>query len=56
MINLKVSELIELLSKFDSDLEVYDISGNEVEGVEERTWTHTNYPYDKPDKQIIVIL
>ena len=53
---MTVRELKEELSKFDDDMEIHDCSGYEVEGVEERTWTHDNYPYDKSDKQIVVIL
>ena len=53
---MKVCELIKELSKYDDDMEVYDCSGYEVEGVENRTWIDSNYPYDKPDKQIVVIL
>lgn len=53
---MKVKELIEELEKFDGELEVYDSSGFEVEGVKEDTWTHDNYPYNLPDKQIVKIL
>ena len=53
---MRVCDLIKELGKYDGDLEVYDCSGYEVEGVEEKTWTDNNYPYDKPDKQIVVIL
>lgn len=51
-----VEDLIKELEKHDPKLEVYDCSGYEVEGVEERIWEDTNYPYNKPDKQILVIL
>lgn len=53
---MTVCELKEELNKYDDDMEVYDCTGYEVEGVTEKTWTHDNYPYDKPDKQIVVIL
>ena len=53
---MTVRELKEELNKYDDNMEVYDYSGYEVEGVTERTWTYDNYPYYKPDKQIVVIL
>lgn len=53
---MTVRELIEELSKYDDDMEVYDCSLNEVEEVAEKTWVHSNYPYNKPDKQIVVIM
>lgn len=48
-------ELIEKLEPFPDDMEVYDYSYMEVEDVKEGVWEHTNYPYDKPDKKIIII-
>ena len=52
---MNVGQLIDNLSKYDKSLEVYDCSGYEVEGVEKTTWSHNNYPYDKPDKEIVRI-
>ena len=37
-------------------MEVYDCSVYEVKGIEERSRTYDNHLYDKPDKQIVVIL
>ena len=48
-------ELIEKLEPFPDDMEVYDYLYMEVENVKEGVWTDTNYPYDKPDKKIIII-
>lgn len=53
---MKVGELIEELNKYDDNMEVYDEGLIKIIGVEERTWVDSNYPYDKPDKQIVVIL
>lgn len=52
---MTVKELKEELSKYDNDMEVYDCSLLKIEKVYEKTWTHTNYPYDKPDKQILIL-
>lgn len=52
---MKVSELIEKLKRYDDNMEVYDSTGCEVENVRLTTWSHSNYPYNKPDKQIVVI-
>ena len=50
-----VGELIKELEKFPKDMEVMDTGYMEVESVYEGTWIHTNYPYDKPDKQVVII-
>lgn len=52
---MTVGELIKELSKYDKDMEVVDYMFDKIESVEMDTWTHTNYPYDKPDKQVIKI-
>lgn len=52
---MTVGELIKELSKYDKDMEVMDTMCYEIESVYEGTWTHTNYPYDKPDKQVVII-
>lgn len=53
---MTVEKLIEELSKYDKDMEVVDYMFDEIQGVKEDTWTHTNYPYDKPDKQVVRIM
>lgn len=52
---MTVKELICELSQFPEDMEVMDRGYDDIEKVYESTWTHTNYPYDKPDKQVIII-
>ena len=52
---MNVEELIAELSKFPGDMHVCDVCYIEIEGVAEKTWEHTNYPYDKPDKQVLVL-
>lgn len=53
---MSVSQLIDMLKKMPQDLEVYDSSWELVEYVCTATWEHTNYPYDKPDKEIVMIV
>lgn len=52
---MSVEELIKELEKFPKDMEVMDSGYMGIESVYEGTWTHANYPYDKPNKQIIII-
>lgn len=52
---MTVGELIKGLEKFPKDMEVMDGSHMDIESVYEDTWIHTNYPYDKPDKQVVII-
>ena len=52
---ITVKELIQQLSQYPDDMEVFDVGLMEIENVRETTWTRNNYPYDKPDKQILVI-
>ena len=50
-----VKELINKLKQFPEDMEVVDAAYMDIESVYEGTWTYTNYPYDKSDKQVVVI-
>ena len=50
-----VGDLIMELMRFPFDMEVRDMSLDKIEKVYQRTWTDTNYPYNQPDKEIIVI-
>ena len=52
---MTVKELIDKLKQFPEDMEVMDYLYMDIEDVHERTWEDTNYPYDKPDKQVVVI-
>lgn len=52
---MTVKELIEKLQEFPEDMEVVDMIFEDIETVCEKTWQHTNYPYDKPDKQVVMI-
>lgn len=52
---MTVKELIDKLKQFPEDMEVMDTMYYDIESVYENTWTHTNYPYDKPDKQVVII-
>lgn len=53
---MTVRDLIEKLKQFDPEMIVatdYDIY-DEIK-VSVKTWTHTNYPYDKPDIDFVSI-
>lgn len=52
---MTVGEIIKELEKFPENMEVMDASYMEIESVYERTWIHTNYPYIKSDKKVIII-
>ncbi len=52
---MTVKELREILDKFPDDLEVYDTSLYKIEKIKRTTLIHNNYPYNKPDEDIIVI-
>ena len=52
---MTVKELIDKLKQFPEDMEVMDYLYMDIEDVHERTWEDTNYPYDKPDKQVVII-
>lgn len=52
---MTVKELIEELQKFPEDMEVLLADYETVEEVFEGTWTHTNYPYNKPDRQVVCL-
>ena len=53
---MKIKELKEILSQLDEELEVVDSHFEDVEDVRIVTWTHTNYPYNLPDKKKVMIL
>lgn len=50
-----VDDLKKELEQYDGNLQVYDGAGYEIEKVSQQTWEDTNYPYNKPDKKILVI-
>lgn len=53
---MSVSQLIDLLKKMPQELEVYDGSWMPIESVCTATWEDSNYPYNRPDKEIVIIL
>ena len=55
MINT-VQDLINELEKFPRNMEIRDYDFEKIEKVCVKTWTHNNYPYDKPDKNYVCIL
>ncbi len=52
---MTVKELISGVSAFPDDMEVVDIHMENITNVRSGTWTHTNYPYNLPDKDVVVI-
>lgn len=52
---MTVKELIDRLKQFPEDMEVMDADYMDIEHVYEWTWMHTNFPYNKPDKQVVII-
>lgn len=50
-----IKELIGELQKHPEDMEVMYSGYIDIEEVYETTWQHTNYPYNKPDKQVVII-
>ena len=52
---MKVKDLIEALKKFNPDLRVLDDYYIEINEVKEITLVDSNYPYDRPDEQVVVI-
>lgn len=51
---MTVKELINKLKEYPEDMEVM-VDYMDIESVYDGTWMHTNYPYDKPDKQVVII-
>lgn len=52
---MTVKELREILDKFPDNLEVYDSSLYKIEKIKQTTLIHSNYPYNKPDEEIVII-
>lgn len=51
-----VKDLISELNKFPQDMPVsIDYAGVEIEEIKVETWVHSNYPYNLPDKDYVVI-
>ena len=52
---LSVQELIDILQKFPKDMGVVDCGFNGIIGASIRTWVHSNYPWDMPDTDYVMI-
>ena len=50
-----VQDLINELKKFPLNMEVRDYDFEKIEKVEIKTWQHTNYPYNLPDKDYVCL-
>ncbi len=52
---LIVDELIKLLQQFPKDMGVVDCGFNGITGASIRTWIHSNYPWNKPDTDYVML-
>ena len=52
---MTVKELIMELASFSGDTEVVTRDYERIEKVYQGTLTHDNYPYDKPDKSVVIL-
>lgn len=52
---MTIKEIIEKLKEFPEDMEVVDSSYDSINEIYPSVWIHSNYPYNKPDKAVIVI-
>ena len=53
---MTVAELIEELKEYPQDMPVATpYAGADIEKIEIQTWIYTNYPYDLPNKDYVVI-
>lgn len=52
---MTVAELIEELKTVSQDKEVVDYGFDPITTVYPTTWHDTNHPYDKPDRDVIMI-
>ena len=53
---LTVNDLINKLKEFPEDMPIsINMAGETIEDVAIQTWVHSNYPYNKPDKDYVVI-
>lgn len=52
---MTVKELIIELAQFPGDMEVVDCDYDAIGRVRQGTLTHDNYPYNKPDRTVVVI-
>ena len=50
-----VGDLIMELMKYPFEMQVRDMEKDKIERVYQDVWTDTNYPYDQPDIDIVVI-
>ncbi len=52
---MTVKELIDKLKEFPDDMRVVDFAYSDLENVCKRVWIHSNYPYNKPDEEVLII-
>ena len=52
---MTVQELIDKLQTFDPNLRVVDDYMLNIETVIQCVWVDSNYPYDRPDEDVVVI-
>ena len=52
---MTVKELINKLKEFPEDMMVVDSAYNDLDNIYKRIWIHSNYPYNKPDEEVLMI-
>ena len=52
---MTVKELIDKLKEFPEDMRVVDSTYSDLDNVCKEIWIHTNYPYNKPDEEVVMI-
>lgn len=52
---MTVKELIEKLKEFPQDMRVQTYDWLDIDNVEIKTWQDSNWPYDQPDEDRVII-
>lgn len=53
---MTVAELINKLKEFPQDMKVQTDGFIDIDDVEIHTWEHTNYPYNLPNEDRVIII
>ena len=48
-------EGINKLKEFPEDMRVVDFAYSDLDNIYKRVWIHSNYPYNKPDEEVLMI-
>lgn len=47
--------MIDKLKEFPSTMEVMDSCFDDIISIRQATWVHNNYPYNLPDREVVII-